>query len=143
MVDKILLQDQGVTFGALFGPEEPEEPPAEEEEVPEGVEKPKKVEKEKLPKFKLVEEVVRDPKIHYYMVPRLGSYLAIKLEYESCLFEEAFDAAVVDFQEVQAKRLEQDVKKREFDEAQADLKQEKEDNGEVFVPEAKEWEVIQ
>jgi hypothetical protein len=36
---------------------------------------------EKLPKFKLVEEVVRDPKIHYYMVPRLGSYLAVRLEY--------------------------------------------------------------
>jgi len=37
-------------------------------------------------------------------VPRLGSYLAIKMEYESCLFEEAFDAAVVDFLEVQSKK---------------------------------------
>ncbi len=43
---------------------------------------------------------MREPKIHYYMVPRLGSYLAIKLEYESCMFEEAFDAAVIDFADV-------------------------------------------
>ena len=96
MVDKILKQDQGVTFGALFSGDEPEEAPVEEE-VPEGEERPPKPVVEKLPKFKLVDEVVRDPKIHYYMVPRLGSYLAIRLEYQSCLFEEAFDAAVVDF----------------------------------------------
>lgn len=136
MVDQILKQDQGVTFGALFNGDEPEEgeAPAEEEEVPEGEEKPKKVEKEKFPKFKLVEEVVRDQKIHYYMVPRLGSYLAIRLEYESCLFEETFDTAVVDFQEVQAKRHEQDQKRREHDDAEAERKQEKEDNGEEFVP---------
>lgn len=97
MVDKILKQDQGVTFGALFAGDEPEEVPAEEDEVPEGEERPPKPVKEKLPKFKLVDEVVRDPKIHYYTVPRLGSYLAVRLEYQSCLFEEAFDAAVVDF----------------------------------------------
>jgi hypothetical protein len=33
-------------------------------------------------------------------VPRLGSYLAIKLEYESCLFEEALVAAVNDHLDV-------------------------------------------
>jgi hypothetical protein len=99
MVDKILKQDQGITFGALFSGDEPEEAeaPVEEEELAEGEERPPKPIVEKLPKFKLVSEVVRDPKIHYYMVPRLGSYLAVRLEYESCLFEEAFDAAVVDF----------------------------------------------
>ena len=36
-------------------------------------------------------EVVRDPRVHFYKVPRLGSYMAIRLEYNSCLFEEAFD----------------------------------------------------
>lgn len=28
-----------------------------------------------------VPEVVREPKMHFYRVPRLGSYLAIPLEY--------------------------------------------------------------
>ncbi len=45
-------------------------------------------------------EVVRDPKVHFYKVPKLGSYMAIRLEYSSCLFEEAFDAGVVDLIEV-------------------------------------------
>jgi len=45
----------------------------------------------------MIEEVVEEPRIHFYQVPRLGSYLAIKLEYDSCLSEEAFDAAVIDF----------------------------------------------
>ena len=49
---------------------------------------------------------MREPKIHYYTVPRLGSYLAIKLEYNSCLYEEAFDEAIVDYQAVNQKRAE-------------------------------------
>lgn len=48
-------------------------------------------------------EVVREPKMHFYKVPKLGSYLAIKLEYQSCLFEGAFDAAVLDFIDVSQK----------------------------------------
>lgn len=99
MVNNILKQEQGITY-SLFSPEE-EQPPAEEEAVEldeEGNPLPK-VEKEKpevLPRHLLVEEVVEEPKMHYYQVPRLGSYLAVKLEYDSCLSEEAFDAAVVD-----------------------------------------------
>jgi hypothetical protein len=38
--------------------------------------------------------------MHFFRVPRLGSYIAIRLEYESCLFEEALDAAVADFIDV-------------------------------------------
>ena len=36
----------------------------------------------------------------YYKYPRLGSYMAIKLEFDSCLSEQAFDAAVENYQEV-------------------------------------------
>ena len=45
----------------------------------------------KTPRHIFVKEVVREPRIHFYNVPRLGSYLAIKLEYSACLSEEAFD----------------------------------------------------
>jgi len=38
--------------------------------------------------------------MHFYAVPRLGSYLAIRLEYESCLYEEALDVAVSDYAEM-------------------------------------------
>lgn len=106
MVDKILKQDEGITFPAVFGPDEepevPEEAPAEPELDENGnpIPVPEKPKPEVLPKFKMVEEVVREPNMHYYNVPRLGSYLAIKLEYESCLFEEAFDEAVLNYAEV-------------------------------------------
>lgn len=64
----------------------------------------------------IVDECVREPGLHYYDVPKLGSYLAIKLEYESCLSEEAFDAAVVDFIAKEAARAEQLKAKIEFEE---------------------------
>lgn len=41
--------------------------------------------------------------MHFFKVPRLGSYIAIRLEYESCLFEEALDLAVQDYIEVRHK----------------------------------------
>ncbi len=43
-----------------------------------------------------VKEVVREPKMHFYRVPKLGSYMAVPLVYESCQFEEALDLAVAD-----------------------------------------------
>jgi len=36
----------------------------------------------------------------YYKVPRLGSYFAIRLEFDSCLNEEAYDVAVENYIEV-------------------------------------------
>lgn len=102
MVDKILKQEEGITY-QIFGPDEEEQAPPEEEgtgeEGEDGEKKPKE-KKEKLPKHIYIEEVVREPKIHFYQVPKLGSYLAIKLEYDSCLFLDAFDAAVEDFKQV-------------------------------------------
>lgn len=79
--DKVLKQDQGITYQELFNTPDPEVDP----EAPP---------KENLPKYIFREEVVTESKMHYFSVPRLGSYMAIRLEYESCLFEEAFDAAV-------------------------------------------------
>lgn len=104
MVDKILKQDQGITYdlyrdGGDEGEPAAEENAEEEEELNEdGEPKPKKekVVVERLPKHLIVDECVREPRIHYYDVPKLGSYIAVKLEYNSCLFEEAFDEAVVD-----------------------------------------------
>ena len=95
-----------------------------------------------LPKYKLVDEVVREQNIHYYNVPRLGSYLAVKLEYESCLFEEAFDEAVLNYADVALQKHEQQVKKNEWEEQQAEEKLAKEENGEDYSPEEKEWDEV-
>jgi hypothetical protein len=52
------------------------------------------------PKHIFVPDVVREKEMFYYKFPRLGSYLAIKLEFNSCLSEEALDAAIENYQEV-------------------------------------------
>ncbi len=57
-------------------------------------------------------EVVREPRMHFYKVPKLGSYMAIKLEYESCLFEEALSVAVMDYLDVKQREKEQEEEKR-------------------------------
>lgn len=59
-----------------------------------------KEQEEVLPKHIYVQEVVREPRMHFFKVPKLGSYMAIRLEYDSCLFEEALDAAVKDYIDV-------------------------------------------
>ncbi len=77
--------------------------------------------------------------MHFFKVPRLGSYLAIKLEYESCLFEEALNAAVIDYIDVRQKQKEQDEEKKHYYEK---LEEEKnEDEGEQTREERK-WEEI-
>lgn len=63
-----------------------------------------------------VKEVVREPKMHFYKVPRLGAFLAVPLEYSSCLSENALDNAVRDYLEVQRALEEQDKLKAEWEE---------------------------
>jgi hypothetical protein len=35
--------------------------------------------------------------MHFYRVPRLGSFMAVPLEYNSCLTEKALDQAIIDY----------------------------------------------
>ena len=65
-----------------------------------------------MPRHILVPEVVREPRMHFFKVPRLGSYLAIRLEYESCLFEESFDLGLTDYLSMRErqKQLQEDMK---------------------------------
>lgn len=39
-------------------------------------------------------DVVKNEKINYFKLPKLGAYLAIPLIYKSYLFEKTFDGAV-------------------------------------------------
>ena len=93
LVDKIIKQEDGITYQELFATPDPEPVVPEDGEEAD----PNAVVPEKLPKFIIRDEVVREGKMHYFNVPRLGSYMAIKLEYDSCLSIEAFDAALSDF----------------------------------------------
>jgi hypothetical protein len=118
-VDKYLKPEQGLTFDVFKedvkdanGEEgNADEPPAEaaSDKV-----KFKAAPEENLPKTVFVSEVVREPRMHFFKVPKLGSYLAIRLEYKSCLFEEALDAAVVDALEMKLRIKEQEEEKKSF-----------------------------
>ena len=113
LVNKILKPDQGLTFD-VFREEAAETKPEGEEDGENPVPTKAKEAVEALPRSVFVKEVVREPRMHFFKVPRLGSYLAVRLEYKSCLFEESLDAAVVDYLEVKQKRKEQDDEKKSF-----------------------------
>jgi hypothetical protein len=66
--------------------------------------------------------------MHYFKVPRLGSYMAIRLEYDSCLNEAAFDAGVKEMENVQKRRREQEEEKSEWEKAEAAAAEEKAQN---------------
>lgn len=117
MIDKTLLQEQGLTHDVFKPPEVKEgegdaEPKDENAEGQENQE-PKEPEK-KIPNHIYIQEVVREKRMHFFKVPRLGSYLAVELKYESCLSEEAFDKAFVDFLECEEKRTQQEKEKQDY-----------------------------
>ena len=92
-----------------------------------------------MPKSAFVKEVVREPRMHFFKVPRLGSYLAIKLEYDSCLFEEALNAAVVDFIDVKQRLKEQEEEKKQYYDK---LEEERNEDDEQQTREERKWEDI-
>jgi hypothetical protein len=139
LVDKVLKQEDGITYDLFREVAEEEKAPAEEGE--EGAGK-KDESAEKLPKHIFVPEVVREERIHYFDVPKLGSYLAVKLEYDSCLSEEAFDAAFAAHKETEQKRKEQELEKIEWEQQQQQAKAAAADEDKEFVPEVKEWAEI-
>lgn len=69
--------------------------------------------------------------------------MAVKLEYDSCLFESAFDAAVENYSEVQEKNKAVEKQKKEDAEIAEEEKREREENGEEYVPEEKNYPVYE
>ena len=88
MVEKILKSDQGISHDVFKEGGEGGEGEAEEKEEgaegEEGVEK--QVSEDIIQTFKhiYVKEVVRENRMHFYRVPRLGCFMAIPLIYNSC-----------------------------------------------------------
>ena len=51
-----------------------------------------------------VKEVVREPRMNFQRVPKLGSFMAVPLIYKSCLFDDALSEAVANWQDVKARQ---------------------------------------
>lgn len=90
-------------------------------------------------KYVYVPEVVREARMHYWIVPRLGSFMAVPLVYKSCLNIESFDKAVEDIVAYNEAVNAQEEEKRAFEAAQAALQAEKAAANEEFEPEEREW----
>ena len=72
-------------------------------------------------------DVVKDKDVFFYREPRLGSFMSIKFEYYSCLFDKALDKACDDYIDVDDKNKDIMEEKKEFDEEQAEEKAENPD----------------
>jgi len=75
-------------------------------------------------------------------VPRLGSYLAIRLEYDSCLFIESYNEGLKDHISIKERQAAQDEAKREHEERERERKEECEQNETEYVREEGNWPAI-
>ena len=147
MVGRILEQGQGICHELFGKPEAGEEEEGGEKEEGEEGEGAKKEQGEaddilKTYPHKFVKEVVREKKVHFWQVPRLGCFMSIPLVYRSCLSEPSLDEALKDYVEILKQMEEQDKKRAEWEAEQQELKEEKQRNGEKFVAEKREWPEI-
>ena len=95
-------------------------------------------------KFKhiFVDEVVREDKMHFWNVPRLGSFMAVPLVYKSSLSVNSLQTAYDDYATYTEAVLRQNELIQEFEEAQEASRVDAEAAGTVFTPEEREWPQI-
>lgn len=139
---KTIKSNEGVAHD-LFKEEEPSpdaQNPSGETEG-EGEAEGKEPEEQK-PQHFIVDEVVRQPRIKFFKVPRLGSLLCVRLKYESCLLEQALDEAVKDVFDVEDRRRQQEIERGIWEEQEAKRKEEAAKNEQEYEEEQKEWEEI-
>jgi hypothetical protein len=72
--------------------------------------------------------------MHFFRVPKLGSYLAIRLEFQSCMFEDAFDTGLADYLSMQERERERQEKFKQFEIDEKERREEAEAAGEEFKP---------
>ena len=63
-----------------------------------------------------IEDVVREEKMHFFSLPKLGSYFAVKMNYKCCLMPGFFADALKDRIECEDRRKEQEALKAEMEE---------------------------
>ena len=99
-----LPESQGITHDVFKTQSRPHHEFEQEQDLVSGDNQPisEKPEQDILEAFKhlYIPEVVREKRMHFQRVPRLGSYMAVPLVYDHCLTDHALDAAVADFLEV-------------------------------------------
>ena len=123
MVDQVLAKGSGLTFDVFTDKVDEDGKPIETEEL----------------NHILVKEVVREPRMHFFKVPRLGSYLAIRLEYDSCLSVEAYNEGVRDALSCRDRLAEQEAAKIDHEDKEKQRKEEVENDGGEYTRDEGSW----
>jgi len=120
---------EGVTPDAFNPPEptgEAEQQEVKENEEGEEEQAKEKKEPEKIKNVVYRAEVTREPRMKFFKVPRLGSYMAVPLIYSSYLFPDSLDNALKDYVEYKIVVRRNDELRKEYEEKMAKLKTEEE-----------------
>lgn len=123
--------DGTVTYSIFQAPkDEGGQPPAENNEgSPQETSKKLEEKESSLLPHRFIPDVTREPKIKFFKVPRLGSYLAISLKYKSCLYDSCLENAVKAYYTTMEQRAKQEKEQQEK-EQQEEKEKEKEPNDE-------------
>ena len=141
---KILEPKQGVTYSLFMdvsgdeeGEEGGEEPAPEKNEGEEGEEGEVDDKKEDVIKSIEIQDVVMDNKIKFFREPRLGSYLAYNISYQSSLSYKSLLSAINNLNDYNTKNEEYEKLKAEKEEQEKLNKENKEGNEEEEEEEEK------
>lgn len=93
MVGRVLTQEKGITHDVFIEKEEEEKPEDEEPLINADAEEDIL---KTFPNWVYVKEVVREPRIQFQRVPKLGCFMSVPLVYKSCLFDESLETLVSD-----------------------------------------------
>ena len=84
------------------------------------------------PKHVLIPEVVREQRMHFFKVPRLGSFLAIRLEYNSCLYVDSYNTGLEDYKSMKGRIAAQEEERMKHDEAEQEKYEDAQANETVY-----------
>lgn len=65
-------------------------------------------------KVKIVEEVVRESRMHYFQEPQLGAYVAMNISYKNCLFPSCLKSAIENYKLYKTALAEYNVKVADY-----------------------------
>jgi hypothetical protein len=127
MVDKFLSMTEGITPDVFNPPEAAGEAESQEVKENEDEEQLKETKEEEVIKNVVYRaEVTREPRMRFFKVPRLGSYMAVPLIYSSYLFPDSLDNALKDYAEYKLVVRRNEELMKEYEEKMAKLKAEEE-----------------
>eukprot|EP00825_Cyclidium_porcatum_P002631 TRINITY_DN1121_c0_g2_i1.p2 TRINITY_DN1121_c0_g2~~TRINITY_DN1121_c0_g2_i1.p2 ORF type:complete len:658 (-),score=176.34 TRINITY_DN1121_c0_g2_i1:285-2258(-) len=123
MEGKILPLEQGVTADVFK-----EKEAVEEQQQPEDDQQQKAVVQK--PNYVYIPDVVKEPKMQFFKIPKLGAYIAVPLICKTCLNEQSFDATLEERLKFLKAKEEQDQLKAQKQQEHDDKLKEMEETGE-------------